>query len=174
MRGSFQRERRLCLRSTLAPPVFYGFMNWKCVYWAGYLPPCALIPNPLLMNTEAGNEWGFLLLCSTVVSDICRTAEPLHSSSFQVMEEKKASLCCWICGSYIHARCVEVFCWVLSITELVQSTKQCLFWISVQVKVYLLRTRSMKEYSKCHTVLHMSFLRYQTWFIEFLDCSFVL
>lgn len=51
-------------------------------------PPGGLILDPLLMNTEAGNEWCFLLLCSTVVSDICRTAEPLHSSSFQVVEKK--------------------------------------------------------------------------------------
>lgn len=56
---------------------------------AGYLPPCALILDILLINTEAGNEWGFLLHFSTVVSDNCRTAEPLHSSSFQVEKKKK-------------------------------------------------------------------------------------
>lgn len=59
------------------------------MYWSRYLPPCALILDLLLINTEAGNEWGFLLLYSTVVSDICRTAEPLHSSSFQVVKKKK-------------------------------------------------------------------------------------
>lgn len=56
------------------------------MYWARYLLSCALILDLLLINTEAGNEWHFLSLYSTVVSNICRIAEPLHSSSFQVIK----------------------------------------------------------------------------------------
>lgn len=129
MRGSFQRLGRsegCSFRSTLAlesrfvlfspPPPARSratqvigtqcFMKTGSVcIRAGYLPPCALILDLLLINTEAGNEWGFLLLYSTVVSDICRTAEPLHSSSFQVVEKKSLLVLLNLWFSYLCLIC---------------------------------------------------------------------
>lgn len=123
------------------------------------IPPCAWISNLQLINTEARNEWGFLLLCSTVVSDIYRTAEPLHSSSIQVMKKTR----CWICGFYIYARYEEIFreCYIVNPKHQNNADSEFLHRFSVMSRWLIYRNEW--DLSWCHTEL------YAFWFAIRLD-----